>query len=328
MAHFRINQFLITSDLSLPAAPCCRREAGVPDDRLSLCHEAGTLNEFSQVRWMGKRGGGFLRSYDAGDGALVCASDGFKMHVDKDGRKITLDFDESNNDHAKIARALSTNLGMSISTLFRGEVPLHGAGVEIDGQFIGLMAPSGAGKSTMLWSLLDHGARFGNDDVIPVHVAEGRVMATPSMSLHAKLSRAALENRGLEPLRFEEWVPGSNEFWVPMNMDTRVQEPHPLAALFVLRPVFGAESPDQIRVHRAEGEAALSLLMENTQGLWAVSQMVDGKRLFSRYADVARAVPMYVIEYHKCLEALPALMNTMRDLLHLRAGRAKDAAKL
>lgn len=241
------------------------------------------------------------------------------MHVDQDGSTITLDFDAANEATLAGARALSTNAGIAICTLLRGDVALHGAGVEVDGRFLGIMAPSGAGKSTMLWALLDAGALFGNDDVIPIQICGGEVMAQPSISLHAKLSRVALEKRGENLCEYSEWVPGTDEFWVPIEAERRVQKARPLAALFVLRPGFGAELSDQVRIHRAAGGMALSLLMENTQGLMAASQQVDTKRLLSHYVDLIKTVPLYVLEYHKCMEALPALVSAMRDLIRFEA---------
>lgn len=317
---YQINQFSVESNLRLPADLSSSIDAatsGQTGASLSIRHEQGSLNEFSQVHWVGRIGDGFLRSYNVGDGVVVCALDGLRMYVNRAGNSVVLDFDGSDSEALAGALALSTNSGISICTLFRGDVALHGAGVEVDGRFIGIMAPSGAGKSTMLWALLNVGALFGNDDVIPVRIIDGRVVAFPSVSLHAKLSREALEKRGMDAEQLEEWVPNSDEYWIPMEAQQRVREPRPLAALFVLRPTVDAASPDEVHVRKVDAGVALSLLMENTQGLLAASQMVDGKELFARYSEIMRTVPLYVLHYHRSFDALPALTQLIRELLCL-----------
>ena len=317
---YRINQFSVESNLELPV----NSDASIVCDALretstslSIRHQKGALNEFSQVRWAGRIGDGFLRIYDVGDGVVVCALDDLRMHVNRAGDTVILDFELSDREALAGALALSTNSGISISTLFGGDIALHGAGVEIDGRFIGIMAPSGAGKSTTLWSLLDNGALFGNDDVIPVRCIDGRVVAFPSITLHAKLSRDALEKRGWDAAQYEEWVPNSDEYWIPIEAKQRVQEPRPLAALFVLRPTVNPAFPNRVHISQVTGGTALSLLMENTQGLMAAAQLLNGKELFARYAEIIHTVPLYALHYHKSYDALPALTQLIRDLISL-----------
>lgn len=158
--------------------------------------------------------------------------------------------------------------------------------------------------------------------MIPIQIIGGQAMAVPSGSLHAKLSRKVLERRGEGLCEYSEWVPGSDEFWVPIEAERRVQEARPLAALFVLRPAVQRAPFDEVRVQPVGGGAAVSVLMENTQGLWAAAAMADGKKLFAHYCDIARSVPLYALHYHRSFAALPALTDMIRDLLRFGAAYA------
>lgn len=324
MPRYSLHQFDVCSDLELPALECSVPDGGVRDGSegrqlLRFCHTPGALREWEEVHLIGTRGGGFLRAYDVGDGILIC-SGALKMHIAQNGAVVRFDFDENKRDETQFALALGTNLVISLCTLLRGELPLHGAGVEVEGRFIGLLAPSGAGKSTLLWALLARGARFGTDDVIPLRATNESIHAFPSGAMHAKVSESQLEWRGLNSSEHEEWTPGSDEFWLPLAGAERVSDACPLQGLFVLRPLFDADSAG-FGVHPVPTHLALPLLLENTQGLWAASGCIKNAPLLENYRQVARRVPIWVLEYPRRREALPALMDNIRDVLRFSARR-------
>jgi hypothetical protein len=315
MPHYAINQFSVASEVELPCNP--HQAVEIVNDRraplsVECCREA--LGGFARVEWVGRRGAGFVRSYDVGSGVLVCLADCLRMFMHREGQQILLAFDAAEKRAAGFAAACVVNLGVSVCSLLRGTLPLHGAGVEIEGRRIAVMAPSGAGKPTLLWALLDFGARFANDDVVPVWSETGTVIAAPSGGLHAKLSSPGLEARGMEPERYQRMLPGADEFWVPIDATNRVLSTDPLTALFVLQPLRSPLSPVPVMVRRVVGGAALGLLMEHTQGLWAVCPMVDARRLLAEYRAVLRHVPIFTLEYYRCFEVLPALVDTIREI--------------
>jgi len=198
---YRLNQFRVESDLPLPCPPVALPDGLPAGEPLRIQYAPGALTEFACVRWLGRRyGGDYLRAYDTGCGVLVCADKTVRMLAQENG--LTVAFDPADAFAGALAAAMAINLGLSICTLLQGDLPLHGAGVALDGQLIGILAPSGTGKSTLLWKLLDAGARFASDDVLPVRIENGGVTAFPSVALPSKLSRQALEARGEEPQRY------------------------------------------------------------------------------------------------------------------------------
>ena len=304
----------VLSDIDLP----CEAQSHEPSAALQQCmfyHSPDSLCEFAQVRWAGRHGGDAIRAYDTGNGLLVCAYDKVKMLTEKHGRSLTFDFSREDSTAAALAGALAINLGMSLGTLLSDDLALHGAGVEIDGKFVALMALSGTGKSTLLWALLDSGARFANDDMIPVKVQAGSVVAYPSVSLPSKLSRKALADRRWRPESFTPVFPDADEFWIPIPPDRRLLEPRPLSALFILQPFRQLELPGLIHADRLEGPAAIPLLMANIQGLWAAHSLLDGAQIMDQYLALAQTVPVYILSYLRRYDMLNPLIDVISDLV-------------
>ncbi len=316
MPCYRINQFWVQSALPLPCPPVSL-PADLPEaDRLTVACAPGSLHEFPCVFWAGRRyGGDYLRAYDVGEGLLICAGDEVRLWVDNRGRSLTLDFDADDALAMGIVSALTVNLGMALCTFLRGDLPLHAAGVELDGKLIGLSAPSGTGKSTLLWSLLDQGARFAGDDVLPVKITRNGVLAFPSVSLPAKLSRQALERRGLDGSALPEVIPGTQEFWLPIEPECRLRELRPLAALCFLHPYRQPEMPGRVAVRQVRGGEAISLLLSNLQGFWAVSGKLAADCLRAQAVALLRSVPLYILEYHRRPDTLPGLIGVLHEVL-------------
>jgi hypothetical protein len=326
MDLFRINEYQVESELDLPCAVIPPSSAPVPaGDRLVVRRASRPLDEFPRVCWLGRRAGTSLRSYDVGDGVLVCLADCLRIHVDARGSRVTLAFDPEDDWAAGYARACTINLAVCLCTLLRGGLPLHAAGARVGGKSVGLMARSGTGKSTLLWALVDGGDRFAVDDVLPVRVEDGRVMAAPSGGLHAKLSRQALEERGMEAIRYEPMLPDREEFWVPIPPEHRAVDTGPLDALYLLRPGDDPALWGSVRVRRLAAGAALGALMENTQALWAVFPLLDGGQMLRLYDAVIDSVPIYALEYCRRREVLPELVRVIRELTTATGSSAERA---
>jgi len=312
MHRFHINEFVVESDLPLPCDPLCRSRA-VAEASQGLLVRRSSLRQVPCLMRHFKR----QLSYDVGDGVLVEPSSRLQMHVNARGDVITVDVAD---EGLALAAAWVIGAALPICTLFRGGLPLHGAGVEVDGHFAGIMAPSGSGKSTLLWELLAQGARFANDDCIPTSPGDGQVQAMPSVSGYPKLHRAALANSGIDVALCEPAPPHEDEFWVPIEESRRLREPQRLAALFVLRPFhpLPPQSPpemhDGIVAERVAQEVAAPLLLKNLQGVWLLGKQLDEEELAARCGELAASVPLYVLKYLKRFEVLPALANAIRAL--------------
>jgi hypothetical protein len=309
MQNYHIYDLNVDSDLELPA-DCTIKAVPAFSKSLTISHQPNAPSEFAQVQWISSRYGGLIRCYDVQDGILVCieGDDGqpFRFQVKSSGDELIFD------TFCSMAPAIIANLGLSLCKLLQGDVTLHGIAVGMENKVAGVLARSQTGKSTLLWTLLDYGAHFASDDVFPVHVQGGNVTVTPSVSLHAKLSKEGLARRDMDWTQLQPISPEADLFWLPIAQDKRVITEHTLDALFILQPTQATDK-NVVNVQRIAGGAAISLLLENTHGLWAAYPTLDGSKMFSTYVHLAEAVPIYVLRYVRSYEILPHLADAIHS---------------
>ena len=63
------------------------------------------------------------------------------MRCDNAGDALMLGYEVTDRWQSDLAAACAINLGFSISTLLRGDIPLHAAAAEVDGRVIGSWRP-------------------------------------------------------------------------------------------------------------------------------------------------------------------------------------------
>lgn len=257
--------------------------------------------------------------YDVGDGFLL-EPRGLALHIDFKGRVLTVD---APDDKIPVAGAWAIHAGLGAATLTHGGIPLHGAGLEVAGKYVALMADSGSGKSTLSWFLMQRGARFGNDDLIPVYLNDDGATAFPAVSLFPKLQREAVDRHGLNvaDLLPADYGTGEEEYYVPLPPEKRVTAPHPLAAVFLLRPRPADGGPLRLESmaglvtarRQAEDEAARTL-ERNLHALWLIGKWMDKRRIAALCRSLAARVPVYEVSYPKAFALLPELARTIERL--------------
>jgi len=270
---------------------------------------------------------GYARSYDVGAEILVCFDDYLRMAIHKNGGSIVFDTDDR---HLSEIMTYTLGLGMSISMLCRGVIPLHAASVEIGGDLIGIMGRPGAGKSTLLWTLLTRGARFAGDDVLPVRMVDASAVASASMLSHLKLWGDDLERWGVDRSRCRELYPGAKKVWVPLDSYRCMYDSRTLDALFLLQPEEDPSTDAEVTLGRQFGAKAITRLLAHTHSFWAVPEELKVS-LFPRYGDLARAVPLYTLSYPRQPEVLAEIAERIertvanRHVSNTVAGVSADA---
>ena len=250
-----------------------------------------------------------LPCYDVGAGVLLERPE-VSLYTAFTGDEIRVDVSD---EHLPDAANFVIGKGMAASTLFTGGLPLHAAGADFDGHLFGLLAPSGTGKSTTLRALLNAGALFASDDMIPVSFAGDRHTAYPAVSLSPKMHRTALEQESISPDGLTRVSRFEDKFWMPLPQAQRRNAPGPLSALFVLQP--SAAGDDRVLVRRlADGDAA-EMLGNNLHGTRLFEKYVNLPRLQAHCRTLARTVPVYALEYRKRFDALPQITDAIRTAL-------------
>lgn len=314
--NYRINQFHVQSEVPLPCDLLDSRHVANNHVPASLrIQRSSFIDSVREVHWTGRRS--WARSYDVGTGVMICVESRARFLIDKQASHVLVSHDEADAYSSRLVGACLINLGMSVCSLLRGDLALHGAAVERHGEALVIMAPSGTGKSTLLWALRGAGFRFVSDDVLMVQVSEktGRIMAVPAFGLHSKLDNEGLLRHNLEADSHLEVLPNTGEYWMPVPAEQRVFHPLPLGGILILHP-SSISSPFGTRVtfNRQSPGSALSHLMENIQGLWAVHNLAPAHTLFTNIKHVVRNVPVHVINYPKTYESLPLLASGIKAL--------------
>ena len=248
--------------------------------------------------------------YDVGSGILLEGGRTL-LYVGFSGDDIRLDVREANLVQAS---NWMSGIGIAASTLFNGDLPLHAAGAAFDGQFFGLLAPSGTGKSTTLRALIKAGALFGSDDMIPVLFLDDHHTAFPAVSLAPKMHRTALEYEGISCDSLNQVSPIEDKFWMPLQAEQYFTEPSPLTALFLLKPT--EPQTDDLCVQRLPTDDAATMLLCNLHGVNVFNKYVNMVCIKKLCDTLAQSVPVYTLQYRKRFEVLPQLTEAIRATLN------------
>lgn len=258
---------------------------------------------------LGSVSGGALLASDVGTGILVTAPGLFRMHIDNGATVVTVDV----TDHAlSYATQHLLSIAGSVCASLLGDIPLHAAAARIDGRLVGLMAKAGTGKSTTLWALMDRGATFVSDDILPLRLKDRAVLAVPSVSPVSRMCKDALAARNMKAGAYQGTSPEGRKVYVPVDPGRSLRGECPLAALFVLLPFDPQDGPSKVAVRRYGGGEAVTLLLRNTQHLWAVFGRINRVAALARYATVADRVPVFAAHYPKEFTILPRLLDAVQ----------------
>lgn len=191
----------------------------------------------------------------------------------------------------------------------RGELPLHGSCVEVDGRAVVLSGLSGTGKSTLAATLVAQGARFIADDVSVVTRAGEAFQVMPAFP-RQKLWRDALTALGLSAGRRVRST-GDGQKFEHSVAGKFSAEPLPLALVCHLRrgpDIANAAClyADRFQALQAANEAVYRL---------GVGQVVNGQNMFSTVAALASKVPQLYLPVPDDLSALPAFAAELPTLL-------------
>ena len=303
MYFFHLNQFVVESEIAFPCDMQSRSATLHSQTDALVIRRADLKSKLPLLHRVRPQ-----RQYDVGDGVLINMG-AILIWIALDGRCALVDAP----DEALPQAALwMLNKCFAFCTLFRGGLPIHAAGAQLDGKFFGLIAPSGTGKSTLLWSLVQSGALFGNDDLIAAHERNGEIVGFPSVSLQPKVRTESLQNIGgshIENAR--ESTPDSGEFWMPLDSSQRVLEPAPLHALFLLQPSENASEAQATRVRTAVARAVLPVCIHGYE-FWSThfARIKD-----ERLEKLSQRVPFFILQYPKRFDALPQLCREIHAQL-------------
>lgn len=187
----------------------------------------------------------------------------------------------------------------------RGDVPLHAAAVEVDGEAVVLAAPTRFGKSTLLAALARDGLRLLTEDLACLRLeAEGAsIVPGPAM---LRLRRDIADR--VAPAHFHEVGRDGDRLHLVDGRDAGTGDPVPIRAVVLLRDDQCSPTLEHISPVQALAD------------LWSVSfhlpTPADRARCFRDVTDLAARLPLFALRRRLGLTDLPATIESV-----LKAGR-------
>jgi hypothetical protein len=186
----------------------------------------------------------------------------------------------------------------------RGDVPVHAAAVEINGQAVVLAAPGRFGKTTLLSALAGEGLRVLTEDLACMRATSDGAWLVPGPAM-LRLRRDVADR--VLPTRFREVGRDDERVHLADGADRGDCSPVPVSALVLLRDDDGPP-----RLASMDAVAALA-------DLWKVSfrlpRDADRARCFGGLADLVGVVPLFELRRRLSLDDLPATVAVLRELV-------------
>lgn len=193
----------------------------------------------------------------------------------------------------------------------QGLTGLHGTALVKDGCALGLLAPSGYGKSTLATVLLRRGLDLLTDDVLATEVTESGVFVLPSrpqLKLWPDSVKQLLPGAAAEPLtNYLSWL--DKRVYTPSAQADYLSQPARLTAMFALVP---SDSSAPIEINMLRGKLALITLLGlgyQAGQLSRESKLVDSR--MDHLGKLAERVPLYTLTCPRSFERLDELADLL-----------------
>ena len=200
---------------------------------------------------------------------------------------------------------------LSFALLEMGVEPLHATASVVDGRALGFLGPPGSGKSTLAAAFLQDGWPLLTDDLLVVHMNDGRPLAEPGYPrIEAMLPEIAKRLApGIRPRG--RMNPRHPKLVLPLEGRRVWPTRAPLERLYVLRP--GRASGAGITVRTLAPRRAFADLTRNTFN----PVVADPERL-ERHLDAVAAiverVPVKSLSFARDLDVLSSVREAiLRD---------------
>ena len=183
-------------------------------------------------------------------------------------------------------QAYVTGLALGAILHQRGAVPMHGSCVARDGKGILITGVSGAGKSSLSAEALRRGYRLVTDDVTPIRLENGKVMAEPSFP-QQKLWEDAIDRGGSWDMKDHPVFKEESRTKFAMDVgDSFLDETVELVGVLQLIPKEG-EQGDRPLLKEVTGLEKAVLLQIHTYRTYLLVTAEDRQAHFQKCASCA-----------------------------------------
>lgn len=246
------------------------------------------------------------------DGSVyVWVKDVLQTIVSPDGRTATCRWMDGVDQRAFEANLL--NFVISVSLTLLGEEPLHATVVDLGGHTVGLLGPSGTGKSTLAARLIAQGGDLVTDDMLRLE------LDTDGARVHAGPYRLKLMPETAE--RLLPQAAGRGHF----NEETEKLLVQPLEAVPVgrqrrLDALFWLGNPGEVAAgttasaRRLGGiELARALISSAMNIRYHAPERLERQMRFAQ--KLAEVLPVYALQYPRSFAALDQVSREIRRVV-------------
>ena len=178
--------------------------------------------------------------------------------------------------------------GMAFGAIMhqRGQIPMHGSCVQKNGRAVLFTGVSGAGKSSIAAEAIRQGYRLVTDDVTPISVRNGAVVAEPSFP-QQKLWEDAVERGGVRDQTDHRIYDENDRTKYAMNVDSAfLNEAAELCGVIQLIPKEGVRGESPL-IQEVKGLERAVLMQLHTYRIYMLVDQESRQRHFQKCADIA-----------------------------------------
>ena len=219
------------------------------------------------------------------------------------GTDIILDRKSGKADDEGLIQAYITGLAFGAIMHQRKQIPMHGSCVQKDGRAILFTGVSGAGKSSIAAEAIRQGYRLVTDDVTPVSIKEGVVVAEPSFP-QQKLWEDAVRRGGIGYKTDHRIYDENDRTKFAMNVDDDfLNDEVELCGVIQLIPKEGKRE-DRPLIDEVKGLERAVLMQLHTYRTYMLVDNESRQRHFQSCADIAKKLKIaHLFRYEDTTES-------------------------
>ena len=251
------------------------------------------------------------------DGSLYMRwEDWLELLVSSDGKLVLCG--NRSNQALEAFDAYLTNFAVSTALIQQGEEPLHATVVEIGDRAVGLLGPSGIGKSTLAAHLINRGWDLVTDDMLRITFKGNTAFAHPG-PCRLKLFKEPAERYLKTAACCGPFNPAYDQVDNPLNEklifqlrdDAAVRNALRLSTLFHLNQSSQDSEPSRVSMALLEGQEVFRTILSST-----INSRHDSPARLQRHFHFAerivRAIPVYRLTYRRDYDVL----NSVADKIY------------
>jgi hypothetical protein len=293
MYFYWVYGLFIQSNLEIPALPTLPNSASIKSD--VVIHYDATPADFDRY------GCSHPLYIDLQTKDCVMFDRRYALFILKEGREVLIQPSESQDLNQIRLYILGTVL--TVLLYQRGILALHGSAVAIGDQVVGVIAPSGTGKSSTAAALYKKGHRLLSDDAVPIVFKEGRFWVYPGYP-RLKISEEVATCLDYDETHIIEKHPECGE----VSFDARHQF---MEDLLPLKQIYVLEAGESLDIQPCSQIDAVFGMMKNSLPTMWFQQHTPEQ--FRQCTDFAKALPFYRMIRSQNLADLPKLATMLES---------------